>query len=509
MPGRGVAGLWTWPLIGMFLVILVTGFFLRSTVGSILTIWYGSNTYSYGFIIIPIAVLLAWRRRNRLSALRPTVSLIGMGVFLLFAVGWLAGNVADVQEIQQVAYIGLIAAAVWAFLGTRSARVLAFPLLFLFLCVPAGESLIQPLQRLTAAFTVNALRLSGIPAVQDGLILSTPSGDWKIAEACSGIRYLTSSIVVGVLVAGVAFRSWKRRLIIVLMSAIVPVIANALRAYLIVVLAYVSNNRIATGVDHVVYGWIFFSLVTAILVGAALGWREPDTLPTERFLPPLPSGEKPRIATPLWCAGILIAIAMSAAFTSDLLWSRSPVDYAGVTFWSAPSGWIGVSDPDHDWTPDFSSVAFETFRKNSAEVSLYIATSTRNKRGMELVNSSNAVDTSGEWRILNSGYRETNISRKPVTVSEYLISSGRQHRLVWMWYLIGDQVTSNPHKIKLIQAKTRLEGHPASTFLFAISAVVDPQSAQATSSLDEFAKDLPFPELPPTPNAADQSSLVK
>lgn len=509
MQERGIACLWTWPLVGMCLVVLVTGFLLRSTVSSILTIWYGSNTYSYGFIIVPIAVLLAWKRRNRLSALSPTVSIIGIAVFLLFAAIWLAGNIADVQEIQQLAYIGLIAATVWAFLGTKSVRVLAFPLSFLFLCVPAGESLIQPLQRLTAAFTVNALRLSGIPAVQDGLMLSTPSGDWKIAEACSGIRYLTSSIVVGVLVAGVAFRSWKRRLILVLMSAIVPVLANALRAYLIVVLAYVSNNRIATGVDHVVYGWIFFSLVTAVLVGAALGWREPDILHTESCPPPLPSGEKPRLAAPLWCAGILIGIAMSATFTSDLLWSRSPVDYAGVTFWSAPPGWIGVSDPDHDWTPDFTSVAFETFRKNSAEVSLYIATSTRNKRGMELVNSSNAVDPAGEWRILNSGYREASISGKPVTVSEYLISSGRQHRLVWMWYLIGDQLTSKPHKIKLIQARTRLEGHPATTFLFAISTVVDEEPSQATSSLDEFAKDMPFPELPPAPTAADQSSLGK
>ena len=253
----------------------------------------------------------------------------------------------------------------------------------------------------------------------EGCVVSSEflcSSDWKIAEACSGIRYLTSSIVVGVLVAGVAFRSWKRRLIFVLMSAITPVLANALRAYLIVVLAYVSNNRIATGVDHVVYGWIFFSLVTAVLVGAALRWREPDILPTESSAPSLLSDEKPRIATPLWCAGILIVIAMSAAFTSDLLWSHSPVDYAGVTLWSAPPGWIGVSDPDHDWTPDFASVAFETFRKNSAEVSLYIATSTRNKRGMELVNSSNAVDPSGEWRIFataDTGKRISLGSRSP------------------------------------------------------------------------------------------------
>ena len=110
-------------------------------------------------------------------------------------------------------------------------------------------------------------------------MISTPSGDWKIAEACSGIRYLTSSIVIGILFAGVALRSWKRRLALVSISPLVPILANAVRAYLIILLAYFSNNRIAAGVDHVMYGWLFFSLVTAIMIGVALRWREPEISP--------------------------------------------------------------------------------------------------------------------------------------------------------------------------------------------------------------------------------------
>src|SRR5271167_3208596 len=164
-------------------------------------------------------------------------------LLLLFAVIWAAGNVADVQVIQQYAFIGMLGALVWAFLGSSAARILRFPLLFLFFAVPAGQSLVGPLQRLTAAFAVNAVRLSGVPAVQNGLLISTPSGDWKIAEACSGIRYLTSSVLIGVLFAGIAFRSWKRRITFVAISFLVPILANAVRAYLIILLAYFSNNR--------------------------------------------------------------------------------------------------------------------------------------------------------------------------------------------------------------------------------------------------------------------------
>ena len=240
---RDVASSWMRSLIALGTTALIIGLLLRNTVTSIVSIWYGSNTYSYGFVVIPIAAFLISLHQRDLYAMRPRTSGSGILVFLLFALVWLAGNIADVQIVQQFALVGLLEAAVWTFLGIEIVRLLAFPLLFVFFCVPAGESLVPPLQRLTAVFTVNALRLSGIPSVQDGLLISTPSGDWKIAEACSGIRYLTSSVVVGVLVAGVAFRTWKRRFLFVLLSAIVPILANALRAYLIVVLAYVSNNR--------------------------------------------------------------------------------------------------------------------------------------------------------------------------------------------------------------------------------------------------------------------------
>ena len=209
---------------------------------------------------------------------------------------------------------------------------------------------------------MNALRFSGIPAVQDGFVISTPSGDWRIAEACSGIRYLTSSIVVGVLFAGVAFRSWKRRIAVISISALVPILANAVRAYLIVVLAYLSNNRIAAGVDHVIYGWIFFSLVTAMLIGLALGWREPE-VPHAAVCPELKQStiwRPSRVARLLWCMAVVILIVLSASSTADFLWSRTPPNQPVAKLWSAPAGWLQTADPDHDWAPNFENVESET-----------------------------------------------------------------------------------------------------------------------------------------------------
>ena len=121
---RQAANLWIQSLTGLALAGFVTIFLLRSTAASMVKIWYGSNTYSYGFVVVPIAAFLVWRCRDRLKTLHPAPSLLGLSLMLLFAVIWTGGNVADVQVVQQFAFIGLLDALVWAFLGTAAARIL-------------------------------------------------------------------------------------------------------------------------------------------------------------------------------------------------------------------------------------------------------------------------------------------------------------------------------------------------------------------------------------------------
>ncbi len=499
-PGLGeryqATGLWVRPLLGLSLAGAVVFVLLRSTVSSMVTIWYGSNTYSYGFVIAPISAFLIWRRRKQLRVLHPDTSVTGLALVLLFAVIWLGGNVADIQIAQQVAFIGLLDALVWAFLGNRVVHLLRFPLLFLFFMVPTGESLVGPLQQLTAAFTVNAVRLSGIPAVQDGFVISTPSGDWRIAEACSGIRYLTSSIVVGVLFAGVAFRSWKRRVVLVLISALVPILANALRAYLIVVVAYLSNNRIAAGIDHVVYGWLFFSLVTALVIGVALGWREPDP----PLAQPVRSSSDPKLVVVptrrlLAYTALVIVIVVSASSTAGFLWSRPTPPRPVAGLWSAPESWVAAASPEPDWAPNFDNLeseTSETFTKGAHEVSLYVASYPVKRGGVELINASNAVGVYGEWDLLFSDYRDIVLAGRKLAVPEYLVARGGERRVVWIWYLAGDRVTASPYKIKLLQAESRLVGRPGRVALFAVSARFDSQASQAIEGLKDFVGGVSF-----------------
>src|SRR6185312_11723661 len=178
--------------------------------------------------------------------------------------------------VAQFSMTALLDLAVIAVLGTNVARKLTFPLAFLFFAVPFGDVFLPVLMDWTANFTVAALRLSGIPVYKDGLVFVIPSGTWSVIEACSGVRYLIASLMVGTLYAYLTYRSNVRRWLFIMFAAVVPIVANWIRAYLIVLLGHVSSNRLAVGVDHLIYGWIFFAFVILLMFWIGGHWREDE-----------------------------------------------------------------------------------------------------------------------------------------------------------------------------------------------------------------------------------------
>jgi hypothetical protein len=58
---------------------------------------------------------------------------------------WLLGDLATVNSVTQLAIVALLVCAVVALLGFRVARVIAFPLAFLFFAVPIGEFMLPQL----------------------------------------------------------------------------------------------------------------------------------------------------------------------------------------------------------------------------------------------------------------------------------------------------------------------------------------------------------------------------
>ena len=247
-----------WLTAGVVLVLLLMYW---QTAASIVAIWQRSETFAHGYIIFPISAFLIWQRRAALLAVEYHADWRAMPLLVGLGMGWLLAHAGGVQVAEQFALVAAIPLVVWSLLGWRAVSTILFPLAFLLFAVPFGEFLIPPLMNFTADFVVTALQITGIPVYREGTFFSISSGQWSVVEGCSGLRYLIASFTLGTLYAYLTYRSAKRRVIFSLLSILVPIIANGLRAYMIVMIAHLSDMKLALGVDHYIYGWVFFGFV--------------------------------------------------------------------------------------------------------------------------------------------------------------------------------------------------------------------------------------------------------
>ncbi|HEV8128387.1 MAG TPA: exosortase A, partial [Candidatus Eisenbacteria bacterium] len=245
---------------GLLLILLA----YHETARSFVHVWRGSDTYAHCFFVVPIAAWLVWRQRESLRRLTPKPYLPGL--FLIAGAGalWLVSNAAGVLFYEQLAFALMIPSLVITVFGLRIAREIAFPLAFLLLAVPLGESLQPTLMRFTAKAAVIGLRLTGVPVAVEGMYLTTPTGNWQVVEACSGLRFLISMFTLGCLFAYLHFHRAKNRVIFAVLSLIVPVLANGLRAYVMVLTGYLSHRELGAGFDHFVIGWTVFAMVMVL-----------------------------------------------------------------------------------------------------------------------------------------------------------------------------------------------------------------------------------------------------
>ena len=155
-----------------------------TTAQSMVSIWWRSDTFAHGFFILPISLFLVWRNRSELAQIPTRTDFRALAALVPLGFLWMLADTVDVLVVQQFAFVGMIPVIVWLITGWPMVKALAFPLAYLLLAVPVGEGLILPMMKMTAAFTVYAVQLSGVPVYWEGFYLTLPSGSWNIVAGC-------------------------------------------------------------------------------------------------------------------------------------------------------------------------------------------------------------------------------------------------------------------------------------------------------------------------------------
>lgn len=437
----------------------------RETVISLVNIWIRSETFTHCFLIFPISGYLIWQRKPSLAKLLPCADYRPLLVIALLGFGWLLGHLVDAVVIQQFALVAMVPMLVWTVLGWRVAYEIAFPLAFLLFSVPVGEFLLPRLINFTADFTVGMLRLTGMPVYREGTFFSIPSGDWSVVEACSGLRYLIASITLGCLFAYINFTSFTRRAVFILLASIVPVFANGFRAYIIVMIAHLSDMRLAMGVDHFIYGWVFFGIVMALLFWGGSHWSQEPVLESGVQADP--------IATGPWQEGRKLALAATSALAVAALWparaayidGTAPTPQAPVAELAplAPRAPWRPTEPMTDWGPEYAGVDAQErafFTDGKRTVALFIKYYRTESEGRELVNSQNVLVSKKQegWKMPGESLATVRLAGREAKVLQGKLFSPGQNLLTWRWYWIAGHHTANDYLAKMLQARDKLLG---------------------------------------------------
>jgi EpsI family protein len=235
---------------------------------------------------------------------------------------------------------------------------------------------------------------------REGLSFVIPSGTWSVVEACSGVRYVIASVFVGSLYAYLNYRSLHRRLLFVGISLLVPIVANWLRAIGIVLLGHYSGNRLAVGVDHLIYGWVFFGLVIGAMYFIGARWREDPADERTRQTAPARVADAGAVRWALVALGAMFCAALPATLSKRL----NP-EIASPVALAAPAGCESASiEP----TPVFrGSPSQSTYRcaTPGGPVDVHVAIYSRQTYGDKLVDSQNMLVESSNvaWRQVESG----------------------------------------------------------------------------------------------------------
>lgn len=244
--------------------------------------WSTDDNYSHGFLVVPVALYLAWERKDALTAAPMRPSALGLVVIAgsLLVLG--AGTLGAELFLTRVALVGVLFGTVLFVWGWRHLRLLAFPLAFLLLMIPLPaivfNQIALPLQLLASQVGEAGLRLAGVPVLREGNLMLLASTTLEVAEACSGIRSLVSLLTLGIVYGYfMDSRGWVRWLL-ALATVPIAVFTNGLRVAGTGVAAHYYGPEAAEGFLHSFSGWLVFVSALALLFALreALNKVSPD-----------------------------------------------------------------------------------------------------------------------------------------------------------------------------------------------------------------------------------------
>ncbi len=450
------------------------------------------GAYGHGYLVLAVSGYLILRSWRVFSAWTPCPSYPAVFAVLAVSLLWMLAALIDVLVLQTVSLLLFILTIVWAILGTQVTGALLFPILFIGFAIPIWVPLIPVLQNLSADVVFWFIRILRIPAFLQENEIILPAGTLSVTEACSGLRYLLPGLALGALYGYLNYVTFRARCIVLLISAGAAVLANIVRIFLVVYLGYVTEMQHPFIKDHLALGWYLFGGMVVILLVV-------DILLSRYYQPSAPnSAEDNHNNLPTSdCNGVLqhmsilvtVAVLLSAGpMIKYLIDHQLPSEKTLVEFEfpTGTGGWKGPTDSDIGWMPEYRGAISrkQAYHKGDSHIDLYIGYYQAQTQGKELIYYANQIGNQDIWHSRNpkGSLRLTN---DRMVLEQLLEKESGEQRLVWYWYRVAGQYTTNKYQAKALQVLGLITGHPQA-YITAIAVKSDNDMTDARKVLGDY-----------------------
>ncbi|MET0534961.1 MAG: exosortase A [Steroidobacter sp.] len=375
------------------ILLVVLGFVLFwPTTLSLVEQWEDTvrRTYTHGYLIVALTLWLLWRNRALWARVELRPSVLAFVAVVAAGIVWLIAYRAGVRIAHQALLPAMIFGAFVACYGWAAGRRNLLPFGYLYFAVPLWDAL-NPLLQSTSTFAVRMLlRTAGIPAYFSGNTFTLPAGSLEIAGGCSGLHFFVVGIAIAVLYGEVNRDSLRTRVKLVVLAAVLAMLTNWIRIFIIAVAAHVTDmQHYLVREEHYSFGWVMFAGTMVIYFLIVRRWPVQPEPATDADATSPQTGAIVWHGAALALASLLIAPAWLLADDNEV----APQDLPQVVPMRV-ANWSTESPARDDWQPVFVGadlIQRAAFSQDTRTVEGFAALYADQHQGKELVGFNNSV----------------------------------------------------------------------------------------------------------------------
>ena len=231
--------------------------------------WSSDPRYAHGYFVPMCSLALLWMRRSRPTiGVAPNQSAWGLAFVGVGAVIQLGGGYFHIGALDGLALLPYLVGLALLLGGWRALEWAWPSILFLAFMIPLPwrleNALGPPLQFVATTISTYLLQTLGFMAFAEGNVIQLNEARIGVVEACSGLSMLITFIALSTACALIVKRPLLDRIVLVLSSIPVALLANIIRITVTGILHDTIGGHAADTFYHDLAGWLMIPLALVL-----------------------------------------------------------------------------------------------------------------------------------------------------------------------------------------------------------------------------------------------------